>query len=310
MGCVTTSSCSDGGSDIRSETTRNTTRDTTTTSTTSIRRQGAISAGATGSFEFDGYEPLKDQPLTVWYDAPPAGDLPSAKVLFVMHGQQRNGEEYRDDWIPHARSAGALLIVPEFSEEFYPDADSYNVGNLVTDDGEAVPESSWSFSAIEPLFDFVQAETGNLSDGYYLFGHSAGAQFVHRFMLLKSNNRVKRAVSANAGWYTAPESEVEFPYGLRNSPSTETSLTRALAAPLTVLLGEEDVDTDSESLRSTPQADRQGPNRLARGKFFFRAGQEAAEALGTPFGWELETVAGATHSNAEMAPAAASILFD
>jgi hypothetical protein len=267
-----------------------------------------ISAGGTGSFEFDAYEPLKDRPVEVWYDAP-AGDLTSVKVLVVMHGQQRNGEEYRDDWIPHARRVGALLIVPEFSEKYYPDSDDYNVGHLVTEDGDPVPEPDWSFSVIEPLFDFVREETGNRSDGYYLFGHSAGAQFVHRFMLFKPVNRVIRAVSANAGWYTAPERDVDFPYGLRNSPSTDDGLRRALAGPLTVLLGENDVDTDSDSLRSTPEADRQGANRLQRGQFFFRAGRHAAEALGASFGWKVETVPGATHSNDEMAPTAARILF-
>jgi pimeloyl-ACP methyl ester carboxylesterase len=275
---------------------------TTAAGTTTIR------PGTTGSFEFTAYEPLADRPITVWYDAP-EGDLTDAPVLIVMHGQQRNGEEYRDDWIPHARENGALLIVPEFSEDDYPDSDEYNVGNLVDGDGDAVSEREWSFSAIEPIFDYVRAAAGNRRDSYLLFGHSAGAQFVHRFMLFKPENRVERAVSANAGWYTAPEKDVEFPYGLQGSPSTDAGLRRALAAPLTVLLGEEDVDTDAESLRSTPEADRQGENRLARGQFFFRTGREAAAELATPFGWSLSTVPGAAHSDEEMAPAAAAILF-
>lgn len=312
MGALAVGGCSDGEPDVHSETrtggTSETVHSASSTSTTQRGTRGPILAGTTGSFEFTAYEPLKDRPLKVWYDAP-SGDLTSVDVLVVMHGQQRNGETYRDDWIPYARSKRVLLIVPEFSEKFYPGPESYNVGNVVTEDGDPVPESRWSFSIIEPLFDYVRAGTGNHSDGYFLYGHSAGAQFVHRFMILVPNNRVKRAVSANAGWYTAPETDVDFPYGLRGSASTEVGLRRALASSLTILLGEDDVDTDSESLRSTPETDRQGPNRLARGHFFFEAGRQAAAALGSPFGWQLDTVSGAEHSNAEMAPAAAAILF-
>jgi pimeloyl-ACP methyl ester carboxylesterase len=186
----------------------------------------------------------------------------------------------------------------------YPGSDAYNLGNVGHE-----PESRWSFSLIEPLFDFVRADVGNRSDGYYLFGHSAGAQFVHRFLLLKPQNRVTRAVSANAGWYTAPETGVDFPYGVRGGPVSDAGLRNALADSLTVLLGENDNDPNDPDLRSSPEADRQGPHRLARGQFFFAAGRATALALGTPFGWRLEIVPGAAHSNSAMAPAAARALF-
>jgi hypothetical protein len=261
----------------------------------------SITPGTTGSFQFSGYAPLRDRPVKVWYDAP--NDLTTAEVLVVMHGQSRTGEDYRNSWIAHARRAGALLLVPEFSEALYPGSDAYNLGNI-----EREPESRWSFSLIEPLFDHIRADSGNRSDGYYLYGHSAGAQFVHRLLLFKQN-RVKGAVAANAGWYTAPEPQVEFPYGLRGSPITDAGLRRALAAPLTVLLGESDTDPNDPDLRHSSGADRQGPHRLARGHFFFAAGRTTAGALGTRFGWTLQTVPGAVHSNGDMAAAAARVLF-
>ncbi len=310
---VTASACSDDGNQKlpqQKPSPRNGSNpapDTAPPPTTLAAPLGPITAGASGSFEFTEYAPLEDRPITVWFDAPE--DLRSARVLVVMHGQQRNGEEYRDEWAPYARRQGALLIVPEFSDEFYPGPERYNQGNISGDDGELNAESEWSFSAIEPLFDHVRSLTQNQSPGYVIYGHSAGAQFVHRFMLMKPTNRVTRAVSANAGWYTAPQTDVAFPYGLAASPSTNASLRRALAAPLTVLLGERDVETDSDNLRQTPEADRQGSNRLARGRFFFSAGREKAAELGTAFGWEIQTVPGAEHSDIEMAPAAAAILL-
>lgn len=268
----------------------------------------AIVPGTAGSFTFDGGQRLGDQSVKVWYDAP-AGDLTQVPVLVVMHGQQRDAERYRDEWTPYSRPKHALLIVPEFSEDNYPGPEAYNLGNLVTVDGAAVPERDWSYSVLEPLFDFVRHETGNQRSGYSLYGHSAGAQFVHRFMLVVSNNRVEQAVSANAGWYTVPRPSVGFPYGLAGSPSTEVGLRRALGAHLTVLLGEDDTDAESDSLRSTPEADQQGSNRFARGHFFYDAGRDEAAQLGTPFGWSLRTVPNAGHDDSEMAPAAAPILL-
>lgn len=269
---------------------------------------GVIRAGTTGSFEFSGAASLKDRPLKVWYAAP-EGDLASARVLIVMHGQQRDAERYRNEWVSYATARHALLVVPEFSENHYPGPESYNLGNLINANGDATPEDQWSYSVIEPLFDDVRAQSGTASDGYSLYGHSAGAQFVHRFMLLVPNNRVKEAVSANAGWYTLPDRQIGFPYGLKGTPATDASLERALGRRLVVLLGEDDTETDSDSLRSTPEAERQGANRFERGHYFFGLARDRAARMGSPFAWRLETVPNAAHEDAQMAPAAALILL-
>jgi len=54
--------------------------------------------------------------------------------------------------------------------------------------------------------------------------------------------------------------------------------------------------------------DRQGVNRLERGRNFFAAAQALAVAEGVPFGWRLLTVPGVAHVNARMAVAAAPLL--
>ena len=51
-----------------------------------------------------------------------------------------------------------------------------------------------------------------------MFGHSAGAQFVHRFVMFAPGPNLRTAISANAGWYTTLEENVAFPYGLKDAP--------------------------------------------------------------------------------------------
>lgn len=234
----------------------------------------------------------------------PAGLTADRPIVFVMHGAKRNASEYRDQWHELAKEHHFLLVVPEFSDRQFPGSESYNLGNVFDAAGKLQPRTAWSFSAIEPIFDEVRRRFGMTARSYAIYGHSAGAQFVHRFLFHIPKARVRQAVAANAGWYTMPVFNVAFPYGLGNSVVSSTDLAAALQLPVTVLLGEADIDPDHPSLRRTPEALAQGPHRFARGQAFFDAAMSAATRLGVPFGWQLQTVPGADHDNRLMAPAA------
>src|SRR3546814_15764648 len=69
-------------------------------------------------------------------------------------------------------------------------------------------------------------------------------------------------------------------------------------------------DVCSSDLLRSPEAMRQGPHRLARGRTYFRVARETAAAMGARFGWELVTVPDVGHSNGKLAPHAARILLD
>lgn len=250
----------------------------------------------TGSFTFT-VATLPDKPLKVWYYAPPV--LAGAPILFVMHGTGRNGEGYRDAWVSEASKRGVILIVPEFSDALYPGSEEYNLGGVNVES-----PTRWAFAQIEPLFDYVRTDTGDWPNTYFLYGHSAGAQFVHRFLLFEPNNHASRSVAANAGWYTAVESTVDFPYGLKGAPTTP-SPSSWLNQNLTILLGDQDTDPNDPDLRHDAGSDRQGLTRLARGQFFYAT----ANNYIWPNNWQLTIVPGVSHSNVEMAPAAAQILF-
>jgi poly(3-hydroxybutyrate) depolymerase len=265
---------------------------------------GAERLAERGTFDFES----GGHKLKVWYFRP-AGLATDAPVLFVFHGVGRNADEYLDDWVEHAERKKFLLIVPEFSKERFPGDAAYNSGNMFDKAGKPLPRAQWSYSLVEPLFDALKPRLGHERKDYMIYGHSAGAQFVHRFVFFVPMARYTRAVAANAGWYTLPTIQDAFPYGLKGSAADESALRAALARPLTVLLGEADIDPNSSALRHTPEADAQGLFRFARGKFFFARARAEAEAIKTPFNWNLATAPGIAHSNKGMAPFAVRQLF-
>jgi len=247
--------------------------------------------------------------IPVWYYLPERAG-PDAPVHFVMHGVNRDADRYRNEWQPHAEKYGFLLVVPEFSNEAFPGAESYNLGNTLDAEGRPVPREAWSFSYLEPIFDAAKLAAGNTSSHYSLYGHSAGAQFVHRFMYFVPEARVAKAVAANAGWWTLPDLDVDFPYGLRGSAVDEAALRTMLGKPLTVLLGTADTDPNHVNLRRTPEAMAQGPHRFARGKHFYESGRSRAASLNAHFGWQLSTAPHVDHNNQGMSVYAARLLFD
>jgi len=268
----------------------------------------ALVAVGSGSLENTFVHEQSGLRVTVRYFVPDGGSA-QTPVIFVMHGVKRNGDDYFRDWVPHARAKGFLLIVPEFSAEDFPGDEGYNFGNTVDAGGRPLPRERWSFSMIEPIFDAVRARTGNRSVCYSIYGHSAGAQFVHRFLYFVPDAHIGRIVSANAGWYTLPTLDVAFPYGLGNTPVTESDLKTCLARPLTILLGTADNDPNHRMLRHTPEAEAQGPHRLARGHYFFDFARTRAAALGVPFSWSIATAPDISHSDKGMAPFALTLLL-
>lgn len=237
--------------------------------------------------------------LPVWlYRA--SGWVPGGRVLAVMHGAARDADRYRDVWAPLAEAAQALLVCPDFTRAGYP-GEAYNEGR--------VPGPDPVFLALPRAVAAARAAAGDTGDRPFdAYGHSAGAQFLHRFLLLCGAPGAGRMVAANAGFYTMPTLDIAWPYGL-GGVGDAAVLRGALTRPLTVLLGERDTDPNHRLLRRTPEAMAQGPFRFARGQAFFAAGRQAGERLGVRCAWNMAMVPGVAHSNAGMAPSAAQILW-
>ena len=230
-------------------------------------------------------------------------------IVIVIHGASRDAQRYYDNWRIEAAKHDFILAVPYFSREDFPRSAHFNLGHVFDPGtGERRPARSWTFASIEPLFDAVVAMLDSGQSHYTLFGHSAGSQFLHRFLYYVPEARVNRAIAANAGWYTMPDFGVRYPYGLAESGVVEDVLAGYFARDLVVLLGDADTVRKDEDLRKTPEAELQGAHRFARGHTFYRVARAKADELGVEFNWRLQEVPGAGHSNAEMTPAAALLV--
>ncbi len=249
--------------------------------------------------------PLDGRPDLRVHWAAGSDEVAMSRVLFVMHGTNRNASDYRDAWAPLVEGHDVVVLAPEFSNDAYPGAEEYNLGGMRGGDGDERPRSQWAFTSIETVFDAWLRETSSTKDVYDMFGHSAGAQFTHRFALYMTDTRLRRAAAANAGWYTMPDESVEFPYGLDGGPDVD--LKKFLARDLLVLLGGQDVE--NENLRSDDGANAQGDTRIERGFSFYNAGRSAASDAGVSLGWSLDVVPDAGHDYVAMSRAAAGLLL-
>jgi len=172
------------------------------------------------------------------------------------------------------------------------------------------PEREWTFSVIEPLFDYVTSQLGNTNNAYQIFGHSAGAQFAHRFLMFKPNNRAQQTVISAAGWYTFPDLTVTFPYGFKNSILQNNTREILFKKNVIVQIGEIDNNPNASGLRHNNIVDMQGLNRLERAANFYNFCQQSAQNLNVDFNWNFSLRSNADHDFSSAAQDAAIILFN
>ena len=239
----------------------------------------------------------------------------SSKVVFALHGGSRDAESTRNSMIQKSNEYNFILIAPKFSSSNFSLGDGYNLGNVYVDGDNPTSntlnnENEWSFSIIEPLFDSVKSSLSLENDKYNMFGFSAGAQFVHRFIQFKPNARFDKVVAGAAGWYTVPDNTIPFPYGYENSILNSANFDNLLSSDLYIQVGALDNNPNSAGLRHNEYADAQGLNRVTRAVHFFETGQNISESNNYDFNWSLHIIQGAGHNLIPNADNACNLMFN
>ena len=232
--------------------------------------------------------------IPVYYAAPKTLTKGS-RIVFVLHGAARVGKGYRDEWQQYAVKYNFLVLCPEFSEVEFPGVWKYNYGNIYdSDTNKFTPRNEWAFNVIEGLFDFVRQDRQMEVEAYCIFGHSAGAQFVHRMVLLMPDARFSLAIANGAGDYTEPTFDKEFSDGLKLTEATEETLKKAFKKQMVILMG--DKDLVSKTMPKTPEAFDQY-DRVWKARLFFACAKAESAKRQTPLNWTLRYVPGADHND-------------
>lgn len=251
---------------------------------------------------------MPDKPVPVYIVLP--YDLSHPNFVMVMHGVDRNALDYVEAWKLFARSNNYVAAAPLFSETDWPFSRSYNLGNMFTGtDGAGLlnPETEWSFTIVQNIHDDLVDALGLQIDNYDIWGHSAGSQFVHRLVTFKPDFKIRYAIAANAGWYTVPENQIDYPYGL-NHPLLEyeeTFLEDLVIKDLVIMRGTADTLRDS-NLNTSPEADAQGMNRFERALNYYNSGLQ----IDPNTQWRLIDVPNVGHDYLLMSEAAQQFLLN
>ena len=261
-------------------------------------------------------EPPWGYVFTEWEGAPidvityiPPNANAETPILMVIPGASRDAQRFHASWLDLAKKNHFSVLTIGAKKSFFPDEYSYNAGGVITENGDLVDESKWLFNVIDPLFNDFKKRYGFLSKRFYLFGHSAGGGFVHRYLLFNKEAPVVKAVAANPAFVTLPDTNTLYPFGLKGISNSDKDIKSWLNKNMAILLGEDDLGPRTKPLSNGQMARAQGPNCLERGKLLYRTAKTKAEELDLDFNWELITVPDVGHDNFKLAPFASIYLF-
>jgi hypothetical protein len=247
-----------------------------------------------------------DKPDVELFYLSPQNINKDTEVLFVIHGNSRNAKDYLKKWSPLIENKNIIVVAPLFTRESYR---YFFLLESASSSGKVNNNSSdYLNNSISLFFNFFKNKFSLSNNTYKMYGHSAGAQFIHRYMLLSNDYRISNTVIANAGWYTFLNGS-RFPYGIKDTPINIPSerVRWFMSSKTALLIGGS--DTELQSLNTSKGAMRQGNNRLERANNYFSTLILLGEENKIPFRWSFHLIKDVAHSNAQMTPAAAKILL-
>ncbi len=230
----------------------------------------------------------------------------NAPVLVSVHGISRNAATHARRFSRLAEHYGIVVVAPLFDKQHFPDYQRLRRHNQRAD------------LALQRVLASVKNLTGADTQKIYLFGHSGGGQFAHRYTMAYPEQVAAVAIGA-AGWYTFPDSTLRFPYGTaphHKLPDLFFNARQFLRVPGYVLVGNQDTTQDQALRNSARVNQQQGMNRTDRGRRWVNAMKRAARQHNLNTEFQFVSLPGAGHSFTECEKAggitvqALSLLFD
>ena len=244
-----------------------------------------------------------------FYTYIPTALPPQPEIVVIVHGtpaEEETAEDtahyYLTSWLDFAEGHGYILIVPAFNQEnFSSHKGDHAISGYRGLFGREINADEWVLRLVRAY----QQAFGASEQRFYLYGHSAGGQFVARFLVTHPED-IKQAVISSAATYPQPNPEVAWPYGLGELHSDvgwdEATLKHVdivpdkqkwLAAtqiPLTVIVGL----NDTSEVPAYPG--QQGKSRFAIGRNWIKAMAVFAKENGFESRFQVEMIPGKGHS--------------
>lgn len=276
---------------------------------TGIYASPVLSSGE-GKFTYKDYPPFADRPVDVHYYIPASGDVHLMPVVFVFEGADRGYSYLLKTWKREAEKHKFMVFIPHFDLKEYPLCDYQAIGAIDNSNNTVRPVEKLTPALIDKMFEYIKENSGSRRKGYMIYGHSAGGQFVQRFMLFYDSPYVEKAVIASPGWYTFPDTSLDFPYGVRDIPYiTPETIKKYLAKPIILQLATGDTIRESY-LRKTPEAEAQGRNRYERGNSFYQYLHQIAAEKNWPCHWRKIEEQGIGHHSTGMGKRAVPVMLE
>jgi pimeloyl-ACP methyl ester carboxylesterase len=240
----------------------------------------------------------------------------SPDVIVLAHGTPSKDESavdvagyYIENWIDLAEEQDVILIAPAFDDPNYSSKDGEQaMGGYRGLFGRNIGADEF----VIELVDHYQDKYGSTDRKFYLYGHSAGGQFVARF-IVKHPGRVKGAVITAAATYPQPNPDIPWPYGLAElrttiqwpNPETKTVIDfapnpddwlTATTLPVTVIVGMNDFEWQPD------RAGQKGNNRIAIARNWVQDMNRFAAQHGVAGNIKLSLIPNLGHSSIGLLP--------
>jgi len=241
-------------------------------------------------------------------------------ILVIAHGTrgknetaQQTAQTFLNRWTHFAETHAVALIVPVFDDARFGNTGG-GYGGYRGLFGKHVPADDF----VIDLVTAYQADHALPQDPFLLYGHSAGGQFVIRF-LVRHPNRVRRAVTSAPGRYSYPSRSAPWPYGagpLTRSITWPDGTTQAIRVEGVLrdyanAAGKVHVIVGSQDTKPQPQRPLHlGKNRVEFARSWVTAMNESARRFGAAGRARVTVIPGIGHNSRALTPHAQRYILD